>query len=60
MATEFCANDRSFTSISRNHSANSFLKNDRSDNRVEERDDITFDEETFLKDMNIRLIEPNG
>jgi hypothetical protein len=60
MATEFCANDRSFTNVSRNHSSNSFLKNDRSDNRVEERDDITFDEETFLKDMNIRLIEPNG
>ncbi len=60
MATELCANDRSFTNVSRNHSTNSFLKNDRSDNRVEERDDITFDEETFLNDLSIRLIEPNG
>lgn len=36
MATEFCANDRSFTNVSRNLSSNSFLKNDSSENKVEE------------------------
>lgn len=59
MATEFCANDRSFTNVSRNHSTNSFLKHDRSDNRIEERDPI-IDEDDFFKDLNIRLIQPNG
>lgn len=59
MATEFFANDRSFTNVSRNHSTNSFLKNDHSDNRIEERDDA-FDQDDFLKYLNIRLIEPNG